>query len=186
MRINTLSDLPERYQAQAASKIAGTKNTAAAPDAPELSLTPAPDKVARRKNKHLESAEQIALFNRLRRCCDPVTKAALPQFPGADLIFALTNENAEGDAVRKIRYLMGVTPGLPDIGVFAPRDFRGSAAHGLFIEMKREDGVASDVRPAQRAVQGALAAAGYDVRVCYGARRAWAVIADYLGWESAK
>ena len=157
--------------------------------ASDLELVPAPDIKAARKNRHLESAEQMAYMDQVRLCLDQDGKA-LPHRPGADLIFALANENAAGKAIGVVRWKMGVKAGLCDLGIFVPRilesDSRPGHAisyAGLFIEMKRQDGVASDVKPAQRAVHDALSQAGYKVIVAFGFRRAWTVTCEYLGWR---
>ena len=155
------------------------------PPVSDFELTPAPDIKAARKNRHLESAEQMTYMDQVRLCLD-ADGHALPHRPGADLIFALANENAAGKAVGVVRWKMGVKPGLPDVGVFEAaldKDRPGRVFNGLFIEFKRQDGVASDVKPAQRAVHNALSAARYKVVVAYGWRRAWAVTCEYLGWE---
>ena len=154
------------------------------PPVSDFELVPAPDIKAARKNQHLESAEQMAYMNQVRLCLD-ADGHALPHRPGADLIFALANENAAGKAIGVVRWKMGVKPGLPDVGVFVPTwsDFERKHYCGLFLEMKRQDGIASDVKPAQRAVHNALSAARYKVVVAYGWRRAWAVTCEYLGWK---
>lgn len=150
------------------------------PAAPDLELTPPGDEKAARKNRHLERAEQERFFAEVRRCCHPATGAALPGRDGADCIAALANENAAGKAIGLQRWRMGVSAGLPDIALFVARP----GFHGLFIEMKRQDGVASDVRQNQRDWHDRLGAAGYKVIVAYGWRRAWACLCDYLGWEA--
>ncbi len=188
MRINSLDELPAQYQEQARHKLA------AQPQRPilvigqhplpvqageinltvdEFELSPPEDPKAVRKTRHLEAAEQIDLMDRVRRSSRPELA----------LIAALANENAAGKGIGVLRWKMGVRAGLPDIGVFVPRTFRGRPCHGLFLEMKRQDGVASDVSDNQEAWHEALEASGYAVVVCYGWRRAWAVLCDYLGWE---
>ena len=156
------------------------------PQNPDFELTPTPDIKQARKNRHLESAEQMAYMDQVRLCLNCDGKA-LPHRPGADMIFALANENAAGKAIGVVRWKMGVKPGLPDVGIFVPRySYQMDECrqyNGLFIEFKRQDGVASDVKPAQRAVHDALSAMGYKVIVAYGWRRAWAVTCEYLGWE---
>jgi hypothetical protein len=146
--------------------------------APELVLTPPEDAKAAKKVRHLEAAQQMDYMDRVRRCLDPDGRA-LPGRPGADLIFALANENAAGRAIGVVRWKMGVRPGLPDLGIFVPRN----RYHGAFIEMKQSGGVASDVRPAQRECQESLNRTGYRAVVCYGWWDAWKFTCDYLGWD---
>lgn len=144
----------------------------------DLELSAPPDEKALRKTQHLERDQQIAYFDRVRGCLDQDGRA-LPHRPGADLIHAIGNENAAGRAMGVLRWLMGVKKGMPDICIPIPR----GEFHALYIELKREDGVASDVRDEQRLVHNALWVVGCNVLVAYGWRRAWAVTCDYLGWE---
>ena len=70
----------------------------------------------------------------------------------------------------------GMRRGYPD--VFLPVPSHGF--HGLFIEMKRKDGVQSDVKPKQREWLAALRDQGYHAVVCFGWENAAQVIALYL------
>lgn len=144
----------------------------------EFELVPAPDVKAARQHKNREAAEQIRLMNEVKKCLDPDGNA-LPHRPGADLIFALANENAAGRGIGVLRWKMGVRAGLPDIGVFVPR----GGYHGAFMELKQSSGVASDVRPNQRECQERLNRQGYRAVVCYGWFDAWKFLCDYLGWD---
>lgn len=67
----------------------------------------------------------------------------------------------------------GVKPGVPDMFLPVPRH----GHHGLFIEMKRKDGVLS---PAQDAWRALLLDQGYAVAVCRGADVAIEKITEYL------
>jgi hypothetical protein len=144
---------------------------------PDLVLTPPGDEKAERKTRHLEQAQQIAYFDRVRQCLDQ-DGHALPHRPGADLIHAIGNENAAGKAIGVLRWKMGVKKGMPDICIPVPRD----GFCGLYIELKREDGVASDIQPEQLSVHDRLSNLGWNVVVAYGWRRAFSVTAEYLGW----
>ncbi len=75
----------------------------------------------------------------------------------------------------------GMKKGYPD--VFLPVAARGW--HGLFIEMKRKDGKASDVSKEQRQWIDDLREQGYHAVVCYGWESAAQVIELYLGFEQA-
>jgi hypothetical protein len=163
------------------TKLFSSMNTK--PPVPELVLVSPTDEKARKQVVNRERAEQIELFDRIRACLDD-QKRPLPGREGAQNIFALANENSSGSkGIGILRWKMGVGAGLPDIGVFVPRQFRGRTCAGLFIEMKCSDGTASDVRQSQEDVMDALAAAGYEVFTCYGCRRAWSALCEYLGWE---
>ena len=155
----------------------------AASGTPDLVLSPPPDAKAAKQLVNRERTEQIALFDKIRACLNEKGKP-IPGRDGAQNIFALANENSSGSkGIGIFRWKMGIRAGLPDIGVFVPRQFRGRSCAGLFIEMKCSDGVASDLRPTQETVGDALADVGYEVVTCYGCRRAWAILCEYLGWE---
>jgi hypothetical protein len=70
----------------------------------------------------------------------------------------------------------GVVSGVPDIFCHVAKD----GYHGLFIEMKREDGVPSDVSATQKIVMGRLTGCGYKCVVAFGASNAWKEICSYL------
>lgn len=70
----------------------------------------------------------------------------------------------------------GMQAGYPDL--FLPVARRGF--HGLFIEMKKADGVPSDVSLMQRQWAADLGEAGYFVAVCYGAEDAIFLLEWYL------
>lgn len=144
----------------------------------DFALVPALDEKAVRKTRHLEAAEQITLMDQVRLCLDKDGNA-LPHRPGANLIFALANENAAGRGIGILRWKMGVRPGLQDLGVFVPRN----GYHGAFIELKQSGGVASDVRQSQRECQEKLNRQGYKAVVCYGWFDAWKFLCNYLGWD---
>lgn len=74
----------------------------------------------------------------------------------------------------------GMKKGFPD--VFLPVAARGW--NGLFIEMKRKDGVASDVSPEQRQWLADLTAQGYRAVVCFGWESAVKTIGEYLRMDS--
>ena len=71
----------------------------------------------------------------------------------------------------------GMKKGYPD--VFLPVAAMGY--HGLFIEMKRRDGRASDVKKEQRAWLEDLKGQGFHADVCFGWEEAARLIAWYLG-----
>lgn len=71
----------------------------------------------------------------------------------------------------------GMKKGYPD--VFLPVAARGW--NGLFIEMKRRDGVASDVSPEQRQWLADLTEQGYQAVIAFGWEQAARLIEGYLG-----
>lgn len=71
----------------------------------------------------------------------------------------------------------GMKKGFPDVSLPVP----ASGYHGLYVEMKRKDGVPSDVKPEQREWLARLNAQGYRAEVAYGWAHAVEVITDYLG-----
>jgi hypothetical protein len=68
----------------------------------------------------------------------------------------------------------GLKKGIEDIILLVPR----AAYHGLLIELKKADGVASDVSPDQRAWHSVHRARGYCVDVCFG----WEQARESLTW----
>jgi len=161
---------PLRVNGEAAAK-------PAAEIVPELVLTPAPDAKKARRNKQLEHAEQRAYF-------DQINQAIRAGLPDADMIFAVPNGTAAGQAVGRRMVQEGVRRGVPDIVVAAVR-YNVYAAKdwpGLFIEMKKVAGVPSDTTTDQQDWHERLRDRGYKVCVCFGWREATAVTADYLGW----
>ena len=76
----------------------------------------------------------------------------------------------------------GMKKGYPDI--FLPVAARGW--NGLFIEMKRRDGVASDVSPEQRQWLADLTEQGYQAVIAFGWEQAARLIEGYLGIDSTK
>jgi hypothetical protein len=71
---------------------------------------------------------------------------------------------------------MGVKPGIPDLHLPVAR--RGFV--GLYVEMKRADGVPSDVSATQRKMIDWLRAYRHFVGVAYGAEAAWKLIEWYM------
>jgi histidinol-phosphate/aromatic aminotransferase/cobyric acid decarboxylase-like protein len=71
----------------------------------------------------------------------------------------------------------GVVAGMPDLAVLEP----SGAFHGLFIEMKTQDGTVSE---AQNKIHAKLKQRHYVVRVCRSFEEAKREITDYL--EQAK
>lgn len=154
--------------------------------APDLELTPPPDKKAERRCRQIEFAEQSAYFAQVNRRLDPAELAhgrfvALPDWPGADMIYAVPNANVAGRNVGAKLIQGGLRRGYPDINIDVPR----APYHGLRIEMKRPAGVPSDTAEHQVHWHERLRDHGYRVAVCFGYREAWAVTAHYLGWDDA-
>ncbi len=116
--------------------------------------------------RHLEDNEQILLFD----------WAALNvgRYPELEWMYHIPNggkRNAR-EAARFKR--MGVKPGVSDVHLPIPK----SGYHGLWIEMKSENG---KVSPAQSRFLMAMRKYGHKTAVCYGWKEAVAVIEEYLG-----
>jgi len=75
----------------------------------------------------------------------------------------------------------GMKKGYPD--VFLPVEADG--CNGLFIEMKRRDGIPSNVTKEQREWLRDLETQGYQALVCFGWEEAAHAIAGYLGMDEA-
>jgi hypothetical protein len=123
-----------------------------------------------------EHDEQVALFRMAsyRKFGDGTVRSHM---------FAIPNGGTTGGkramlaAVR--RKAEGLTSGVPDIFVFA-RNF-DPLHRGLFIEMKRADGVPSDVSTTQKDMMECLSECGYECFVAFGADKAWNKICEFLG-----
>src|SRR5687768_14847121 len=103
-----------------------------------------------------EHAEQTALFAWIALMAK--------RHPAFGTIFAIPNGGWRHKVTARILQAEGVRPGVPDLFVACPS--RQLKKHGLFIELKRIDGTASDVRPAQREWGDRLRHHGYAVVVC--------------------
>lgn len=94
------------------------------------------------------------------------------RFPWGRLLFHIPNENHHHDTD------LGVRSGVPDL--FLPVPMGGK--HGLFIEMKREDG--GRLSESQRKWLGWLGELGYEATCCHGWREARVAIARYMGQQT--
>lgn len=112
-----------------------------------------------------EHAEQVALMQWAR--------IQAKRYPGLDLLHAIPNGGARNAITGAKLKAEGVKPGVPDLHLPVPLHGRP----GLYLELKRKAG--SAVTPAQREWHAALAAQGYAVVVCRGARDAIEAIEAY-------
>jgi hypothetical protein len=97
--------------------------------------------------------------------------------PELGLLFAVPNETGWLHPKTRGRLArMGRKSGVPDIMLPVPK--RGK--HGLFIELKRQNGVPSDVSAKQAMWLDALDEQGYTTAVCYGFAHARMIIEEYL------
>lgn len=124
--------------------------------------------IAQEKLIPLEHDEQVMLFQ--------WAALAQGQHPELRLLVAIPNGGERHKAVAAKLKAEGVKPGFPDIMLPVARCGR----HGLFIELKRRNGVPSDVKPSQRSWLDALEAEGYRVVVAYGWEEARDGILFYL------
>lgn len=89
------------------------------------------------------------------------------------LLFHIPNQSPGGVKYRANNKRMGVRSGTPDYLLAVPR----AGFHGLFVEMKAEDGKLS---PEQKIAQSELAKQGYAVTTCYSTDKAREAIESYL------
>ena len=117
-----------------------------------------------------EHAEQVALFQSaaVAERSDP----RLRQLNASQNCMSASSIQAAARAKKA-----GMKAGFPD--VFLPVPVDGVA--GLFIEMKRRDGVPSDVSAAQTWWLAELRGQGYRAEICYGWEQAVKTIQNYLG-----
>lgn len=124
--------------------------------------------------RYLEHEAQVKFFRlaSYRRYGDGIVR---------DYIYAVPNGGTRGGkqamraAVR--RKAEGLTAGVPDIECMVARP----PYTGLHIEMKRPDGVPSDVSDDQLKMMRRLIACGRRCVVAYGCDQAWAALCEYLG-----
>ena len=127
--------------------------------------------------RYVEHTEQVALFNL-------AAKRGYSDGVVADYIFAVPTAGTIGGRRGRIagarRKAEGVKAGIPDVECFvASRGFTG-----LHIEMKRHDGVPSDVTPDQKKMMARLEKEGRKCVVAFGVVDAWQNLCDYLKIDS--
>ena len=123
-----------------------------------------------------EDAEQTALF------CWATNEMNAGRYPMLEWMFAIPNGGSRGSskdhamAVGARLKATGVKAGVSDI--FLPWPIHN--CNGLFIEMKRADGVPSDVSKVQKEFGEAMQANSYGFVVCFGWESARDIIVSYL------
>ncbi|GAB5081344.1 hypothetical protein Osc1_05170 [Hominimerdicola sp. 21CYCFAH17_S] len=98
------------------------------------------------------------------------------EFPQLKLLFHIANERHCSAQEGKRLKLMGVKSGVPDLFLPVP----SGRYHGLFIELKAENGKTSDNQLWWRTE---LNGQGYFSSVCYGWLQASELIVSYLRGE---
>jgi hypothetical protein len=129
-----------------------------------------------------------------------------PKHPELDLLFAIPNGGARNVIVAKKLKAEGVKAGIPDYFLPVPKWLAHSLyvdnktmdhplyfedhandsytiIPGLFLELKRQCGVPSDVSKAQKEKMRLFEEQGYKCVVAFGADDAIKKILDYLGVE---
>lgn len=100
--------------------------------------------------------------------------------PELGLMFAIPNFSGRMGKLTAIHGAKlkaeGRKKGVPDVFLPVSRGDR----HGLFIELKKADGVPSDIPSVQRDWHNALYREGYTVNVCFGFEQARDAILNYL------
>ena len=106
-----------------------------------------------------------------------------PTHPELGLIFAIPNGGHRHIITAKKLKAEGVKSGVPDIFLAYPRQGsqwpNSGAAHGLFIELKKENGGRLSEHQSEWIMK--LNNAGYKCAVCHGWVHAAQEICDYLG-----
>lgn len=113
-----------------------------------------------------EHQEQVTVIDWWRHACKGY---GLPEFA----LFAIPNGGARDPITGSRLKAEGVRPGIPDLFLAAARHNQ----HGLFIEMKRQDGIQS---ARQKDVSTDLSYLGYGSWLAYSASEAIAAIKQYL------
>lgn len=132
-----------------------------------------PEKLAK---SGTEDGEQAALF------CWAANEMAEGRYLMLKWMFAIPNGGSRGSSKADAMIVggrlkaTGVKAGVSDI--FLPWPLHN--CNGLFIEMKRADGVPSDVSKVQKEFGAAVQNNGYGFVVCYGWQQARDVLLQYL------
>ena len=91
-----------------------------------------------------------------------------------DLLLAAIPNGGHRRAMEAVKLKAeGVVAGMPDLCLLEPKN----GVHGLFIEMKTEDGKVSEQ---QKKIHAQLAERGYCVKVCRSFQDGQQAIIDYL------
>ena len=167
---------PAKVAKTATAALPESKKGISAKQGGPLELSPCPDMKVRRRNNQYEFLEQREYFAAIDRAVERGRH-------GADMIYAVTNSNVAGVRIGVKLVKSGLRKGYPDINIDVPMASDGVRFHGLRIEMKRADGVPSDVSKEQRQWHERLKRHGYKVVVCFGCDQALAVTMNYLGWR---
>jgi hypothetical protein len=139
--------------------------------APARAKRQAPDAPPRGRSEH---AEQVEVF---RWAAD--MGATHPELLE---LFAVPNGARTATTVAKRLKAEGLKKGVEDVLLLVAR----GGWHGLCLELKRADGVPSDVKPAQREWHAIHTRRGYRVVVCFGAEEAKRVLLEYLTLPKTK
>lgn len=115
-----------------------------------------------------EHAEQVALFR--------WAAVAARRDPRLALLFAVPNGMRTNIHTAYHTVRAGLRRGVPDVCL----PVASGDHHGLFIEMKRRDGVPSDVSSDQSWWLAALSEQGYKAAVAFGWEKAASTITAYL------
>ncbi|MHC1788546.1 VRR-NUC domain-containing protein [Solidesulfovibrio sp.] len=124
--------------------------------------TPKADPKPAKRSEHEEQCIVIAR-----------AEALAPSVPALKMLFAIPNG---GHRAKKTAWELkreGVRKGVSDLFLSVSR----GGHHGLYVEMKAQDGRTSDE---QKEWIAAARAQGYRAEVCVGADAAWRVICEYL------
>lgn len=116
----------------------------------------------------LEEADQIAIFQWRR--------LMVPKYPELRWLHASLNGVPLSPGLAAKMRALGMTAGIAD--VFLPVAKGGYS--GLYIELKRAKGVASDLSDDQREFLGFVAGQGYRAEWCKGWEAAKNLIVEYL------
>ena len=133
--------------------------------------------VAAVKAAATEHSEQCALFE--------ICRLHEGRYPALRNLFAVPNAAKRTPAVAHYMISEGLKSGAPDMFLAHPGTLDGTVYPGIFIEMKREGFVPSDVKPSQRDWGDRLMTAGYAWRVCGGWQNAWSLVSAFLNIPAA-
>jgi hypothetical protein len=102
------------------------------------------------------------------------------QFPTLKWMYAIPNGGGRTAAQGSLLKAEGVKSGVADVCLPVAVDRYGIRFHGLYIEMKKRNGIPSDVSADQLQFGAAVSDQGYLWRVAYGWEQATAILQGYL------
>lgn len=128
-------------------------------------------------------ADDMKSYSNLKFFLDNLPMHQQQPIPQLKWIHAIPNAGARGNKVAAGQLKAeGVKAGIADIFLPVPKPYTHSTGsyHGLYIELKRSNGVPSDVTNKQEEFGAFVISQGYEWIACFGWRAAALAVKQYL------